>query len=329
LITLSTGFGPQPMTLPILDGTVQPEGIRLMPTAVEGSELFWRQLKFQDFDVSEMSMSSLTIATSKGQREWVGLPIFSMRRFFQTWILVRADAGIEQPADLRGKRVGVPEYQQTAALWARGILSDEFGVQPEDLLWFMERTPDKSHGGATGFAPPPGVRFEYIPETTNIGEMMLDGTLDATLLYVPHADVVGRSRADLHASPKIRPLFRDVQAEGARYFAKTGIYPINHCFVVRRSIAEADPSIPRRIYDAFVRSKELALQRRRTLLDPLLDTGIASDGVANAVDADVMAYGVKGARKVLETVTRYVHEQGLSSRRVGLEEIFAAGTMDT
>ena len=144
-----------------------------------------------------MWISSLTISAARGVRDWVGLPVFSMRRFFHTGILVRADAGIARPQDLKGKRVGVPEYQQTAAVWCRGILSDEFGVDPRDLHWFMERPPEQSHGGSTGFTPPPGVRLEYIPTRTNIGEMLLAGELDATLLYLPEPNLVDRSRADL------------------------------------------------------------------------------------------------------------------------------------
>jgi 4,5-dihydroxyphthalate decarboxylase len=326
--TLSAGFGPNVRTEPILDGSVSPDGVTLLPTGVHGSELFWRQLKFGDFDVSEMSISSLTISTARGARDWIGLPVFSMRRFFHTGILVRADAGIERPQDLTGKRVGVPEYQQTAAVWCRGILSDEFGVDPRDLHWFMERPPEQSHGGSTGFQPPPGVRLEYIPTRTNIGEMLLAGELDATLLYLPEPNLVDRSRADLSRSPKIRPLFANPQAEAHRYFAKTGIYPINHCFVVRRAIAEREPSIGRRLYDAFLVAKDRGTSRRESLLGPLAETGVLSATARKAIDADVMAYGVTGPRLVLDTAMRFIHEQGLTPRRVGLEEIFAAETLD-
>jgi 4,5-dihydroxyphthalate decarboxylase len=326
VLTLSAGFGPQPLTIPILDGTVQPEGIRLLSTDVHGSELFWRQLKFADFDVSEMSISSLTISTFKGQTEWIGLPIFSMRRFFHTWALIRRDAGISKPEDLRGKRVGVPEYQQTAAVWSRGVLSDEFGVKPTEIEWFMERTPEQSHGGATGFTPPPGVKFSYIPPSTNIGEMLQNKTLDATLLYLAIPNLVDRSRVDLSRDPNIGPLFPDALAESHRYFAKTGIYPINHCFAMRRSIVARDPTSPRRIYDAFLRAKQIADERRRSLLTPLLETGVVA---AKAFEIDPMAYGIKDSRKVLETATRFVHEQGLTTRRVELDELFAASTLDT
>src|SRR5262245_58614241 len=156
-LELSIALSDNENTRPLLDGVVEAEGLRLVPTAVHPSEMFWRQLKFGDFDVSEMSMSSLLIATSRGPTPWVALPVFTSREFFHTRVLVRADAGIAKPEDLRGKRVGVPEYQQTAAIWGRGVLQHEFGVHARDMEWFMERPPDKSHGGATGFMPPAGV----------------------------------------------------------------------------------------------------------------------------------------------------------------------------
>ena len=146
-LELSLALSDNENTRPLLDGAVTAEGIRLIPTAVHPSEMFWRQLKFGEFDVSEMSMSSLLIATARGPTPWVALPVFTSREFFQTWTRVRADAGISKPADLRGKRVGVPEYQQTAAIWSRGILQHEFGVHAREIEWFMERNPDKSHGG--------------------------------------------------------------------------------------------------------------------------------------------------------------------------------------
>ncbi|MCJ7594765.1 MAG: ABC transporter substrate-binding protein, partial [Desulfobacterales bacterium] len=132
-ITLSMAISSNPRTWPILDGTVKPDGIDLVPTVLHPSEMFWRQLRYAEFDLSEMSLSSLMIAVSKGDDRWVGLPVFTTRRFFHAGILVRKDSGIESPADLKGKRVGVPEYQQTGALWARGVLQHEFGVEPKEM----------------------------------------------------------------------------------------------------------------------------------------------------------------------------------------------------
>ena len=162
------------------------EGIDLVPTVLHPSELFWRQLKFAEFDIAEMSISSLMMARSKGDDRFVGIPVFTTRRFFHTSMLARRDAKIDQPADLKGKRVGVPEYQQTAALWTRGVLQHEFGVRDRDMEFWMERTPEKSHGGSTGFTPPPGVTVHRFPLDKSLGSMMLSGELQAVIHYLAH-----------------------------------------------------------------------------------------------------------------------------------------------
>ena len=170
-LPLSIATSDNPRTRPILEGKVKADGIDFTCTNMHPSELFWRQLRYSEFDVSEMSVSSLMIARSKGDERFVGIPVFTTRRFFHTGILVRRAAGIETPADLKGKRVGVPEYQQTAALWARGVLQHEFGVAPKDMEFWMERPPSHSHGGATGFAPPPGVTVHRIPGGFYMGHL--------------------------------------------------------------------------------------------------------------------------------------------------------------
>ena len=328
-------------TKPILDGRVQPQGIRLIPTGVHPSEMFWRQLKYGDFDVSEMSMASLMIATSQGQRTWAALPVFTTREFFHTRALVRVDAGIEKPQDLKGKRIGVPEYQQTAAVWSRGALQHEFGVKPSDMTWFMERTPEVSHGGATGFTPPPGVTVNRIPATSSIGEMLINGDLDATLLYLTDKNLVDRSRVDLIGSGKVRPLFPNMYGEGRRYHAKTGLYPINHGVVVRRSILEQHPWVALNLFKAFMAAKEMAIQQMTTSLEPYFQTGALGDGMKTEahkdtlgfgfkpqITADPLGYGVKSSRTVLETIAAYVHEQGLTKERVKLEDVFWKSTLE-
>ena len=194
-LELSIALSENENTRAVLDGRIAPEGIRLHATPMHPSEMFWRQLKFAEFDVSEMSMSSMTIATSQGPTPWVMIPVFTTREFFHLRILIRAAAGIKEPADLKGKRVGVPEYQQTAALWSRGVLQHEFGVHARDIEWHMERTPEVSHGGATAFKPPAGVTVHRIPASTNIGEMMVKGELGSSRLNVV-----------LHAFERLTPL---------------------------------------------------------------------------------------------------------------------------
>jgi 4,5-dihydroxyphthalate decarboxylase len=290
--------------------------------------MFWRQLHYREFEVSEMSMSSLLAARSRGDETWVALPIFTSRQFFHTGILVREDAGITVPADLKGKRVAVPEYQQTAALWARGILRHEFDVMPEDLHWFMERPPEQSHGGATGFTPPPGVRLDYMDRNSNIGEQLMNGGVDATLLYIADNNLIDRSRADLKLGAEIRTLFPDRRAEAVRYFAKTGNYPINHCVVVRKDVIDAYPWVALNLYSMFLEAKQIAHAAQTAGLTAFLDSGIVDESVETALNTDLFTYGVTNQRPILETITQYSFEQGLTPRQFSLDELFYPPTLE-
>jgi 4,5-dihydroxyphthalate decarboxylase len=326
-LELSVALSDNERTRPLIEGRVVPQGIKLIPTMVHPSEMFWRQLRFAEFDVSEMSMSSLIISASRGDTRWVAIPVFTMRKFFHTSIIVRTDAGIAAPADLRGKRIGVPEYQQTWAIWSRGVLQHEFGVHARDIEWFMERNPDKSHGGATGFRAPAGVRVNQIPPTTDMGEMLLRGELDGALHYLVDKNLVDRSRADV--SGVTRYLFPDPAAEGRRFYAKTGLFPINHTVVMRRTLLESHPWVALNLYSAFVAAKAEIARMGGAYLQWYFDAGLLDGGVKRTfADNDPLAYGFKACRPVLETITQYVHEQGLSARRVALEEIFAPSTLD-
>jgi 4,5-dihydroxyphthalate decarboxylase len=317
-----------PRTWPIFDGKVQPDGIDLVASPVHPSELFWRQLHFADFDVSEMSFSSLIMARAQGDERWIGLPIFTTRRFFHAGILVRRDAGIDRPSDLKGKRVGVPEYQQTAALWTRGVLQHEFGVEPRDMEFWMERVPSHSHRSATGFTAPPGVIIHQVPAEKNLGGMMLSGEVQAVMHYIVDPNLVDRSTADLWNHPDIRPLFPDPLAEGIRYYRKTGIFPINHGMVIRRSIADQHPWVILNLMKAFERANAIAERQRQEHVEYHLATGLLPETAKEALRVPLLRHGIKANRKVLETAAQYSHEQGLTSRLVQLDEAFAASTME-
>jgi len=327
-LQLSIALTSNPRTRPIFDGSVKPEGIDLIPAALHPSEMFWRQLKFVDFDVSELSFSSLSMAKARGDERFVGLPIFTPRHFFQNSILVRKGARIDAPADMKGRRVGVPEYQQTAAVWSRGILEHEWGVAPKDMEFWMERVPSLSHGGATGFKPPPGVTVHQIPREQNIGSMMLSGELDATLHYTINPNLVDRATVDLWNHPDIRPLFPDPFAEGARYYRKTGIFPINHGMAIRKELADRHPWVVLNLYKAFERANDIANRQRIEHVEFHLATGLLAPEAGEALRTPLVPYGIKANRNVLETAARYSREQGLTPRLMALEEVFAASTMD-
>src|SRR5580700_11802864 len=194
-LKLSLAITRNPRTWAIIDGRAKPEGVDFIKTVLGPAEMFWRQLRFAEFDVSEISMSELMMIRGRGDERFIGIPVFTTRRFYHTMMFVRKDAGIASPADLKGKRVGVPEYVQTAALWTRGVLENEFGVAPKDMTFFMERLPARSHAGAIGFAAPPGVTINQIPPEKSIGSMMLSGELDACMSYIPKkgGDLIDRS----------------------------------------------------------------------------------------------------------------------------------------
>jgi 4,5-dihydroxyphthalate decarboxylase len=326
-LQFSIGITSNPRTWPVIDGQIKPDGIDFVPTVLHPSELFWRQLRHAEFDVSEMSISSLMIARSKGDDRFVGIPVFTTRLFFHTTTLVRRGAGIETPADLKGKRVGVPEYQQTAALWSRGVLQHEFGVEPKDMEFWMERPPSRSHGGATGFTPPPGVTVNQIPTEKSIGSMMLAGELDAVIFYLVDPNLIDRSTADLRNHPDIKPLFPDPLAEGVRFYRQTGLYPINHGMVIRRELAEQHPWALTNILKAFNQANELANRQRAEHVEYHIETGLISAEAGKALRTPIVSHGIAANRLVLETIAQYSLEQGLTPRLMKLDELFAASMM--
>ena len=258
----------------------------------------------------------------------VGLPIFTTRRFFHADILVRRNSKIETPSDLKGRRVGVPEYQQTAALWTRGALQHEFGVEPCDMEFWMERTPSHSHRSAVGFETPPGVTIRQIPADKSIGSIMLSGELEAVLHYLGNPNLVDRSTADLWHHPQIKSLFPDLAAEGIRYYRKSGLFPINHGMVIRAEIAQRHPWAILNLLKAFGRANDIADRERMEHAQYHLDAGLLPPEAAQSLRSALVCHGVKANRLVLETVALYSHEQGLTPRRVELEDLFAASTLE-
>ena len=214
-LQLSLAISSNPRTWPIIDGRAKPDGIDFAITVLGPAEMFWRQLRFAEFDVSEMSMSELMMIRGRSDERFVGLPVFTTRRFYHTSVLVRKDAGIAGPADLKGKRVGVPEYVQTSALWTRGVLESEFSITAREMTFFMERMPARSHGAAIGFKAPPGVTINQIPPEKSIASMMLARELDACMSYIGHPNLIDRSDIDLLRHPDIKPLFEDPATAGS------------------------------------------------------------------------------------------------------------------
>jgi 4,5-dihydroxyphthalate decarboxylase len=326
-LKLSLAVTSNPRTRPIIDGRVGVADIEFTKTVLGPAEMFWRQLSSAEFDVSEMSMSELMLIRARGDERFVGIPVFTTRRFYHTGMFVRRDAHIDRPADLKGKRVGVPEYVMTSALWTRGVLDDEFGVAPTDMIFFMERLPARCHAGAIGFNAPPGVTINQIPQEKSIGSMMLAGELDACMSYNRNGGLIDRSLADLENHPDVKPLFPDAAAEAVRYYKKTGIYPINHGMVVKRSVFERDPWVVNNILNAFHQANDVADAERREHVAYHLETSLVPAEYRKALATRIITHGLKANRATLETAAKYSNRQGLTPRIMPMEELFASNVL--
>ena len=317
-----------------MDGSVQPEGIELIPTYSDPSETFWRQLKFQEFEISEMSLSSYLIAKSRGM-DMVAIPVFPSRQFWQIRLSYHIDSGIQKPQDIVGKRIGVGEYQQTASLWVRGILEHDFGVSQFKVHWYMERSEELSHGGATGFTPPKGISFNRIPRDKSLASMLVTNEIDVASghrAFQKGTNIIDRSthiRAMGGDWSKVKPLFPDSIAEGTRFFAAHGFIPANHMYIIRGDVYRQNPWIAFNLYKAFVKAKEIA---RDNLADGIPSGLIfGRDYLAQTRSIfgdDPYPYGVKLNRPMLETLVTYSSEQGLTPKKLEVEQLFAPSTLD-
>jgi len=317
---------------PLMDGTVKAEGIELIPTYSHPAETFWRQLKFGEFEVAEMSMSSFLIAKSQGS-DMVALPVFPSRRLFQTELSYHVDSGITKPGDLAGKKLGVAEYQQTAALWIRGILEHDFGVSQYNIHWHMERSEEMSHGGATGFKPPAGISFNRIAANKSLVSTLLGNELDVAHVaspFVLQANTLDRSSRIVGKNDwsKIRPLFPDRMIEAERFFKKHGFLPVNHTYIIRGDIYRKYPWIAFNLYSGFVKAKALARQKLAESMPSALFFGPEYLAMTRRlVGDDPFPYGIKANQAMLDTITSYSHEQGLTPRQMKPEELFAEQTL--
>ncbi|MFC0527634.1 hypothetical protein [Phytohabitans kaempferiae] len=325
-LRLSLAVTANPWVAPIASGEVTAEGIELLVTRSDPSELFWRQLRLGEFDASEMSLSSFLIARERGV-EMVGLPVFPGRRFMHTELYANAAAKIDGPGALAGKRVGVPEYQQTSALWTRGILQHDFGVAPESVEWFMERPAERSHGGATGFTVPPGIRLRQVPPGRSLDSMLLAGELDAApagraRYHLPNAVDPDEPAAGWDG---LRPLFDDVLAEAGRYVAAHGFVPANNLVVIRGDVYDRHPWVAYNLYEAFRRAKALAAGALTRTVAGGLPLGRQFLRQQDAMlGPDPAPYGLPENRDMLHELCRFSREQGLTTAPIDIDDLFAA-----
>jgi 4,5-dihydroxyphthalate decarboxylase len=320
-LALTLACGDYDRTLPLRTGAVRPDGVDLTVLSLEPEEMFFRMARRRDFDVAELSLSTYTILRGRGE-PLVAIPVFPSFAFRHSAIWVRDGAGIREPGDLAGKRVGVPKYHMTAAVWARGILEDEYGVTPVDLHWF-----EGGEGAAVkevDVTLPPGIRHERVPGDRTLGHLLQTGALDAF--------IGARRPAGAGGAAPVRRLFPDFRRVERAYYEKTGIFPIMHTVVLKAALAREHPWLPRALYDAFTEAKRLAYRRLAdtAVLPYVLPWLVAEVEETRALMGDdPFPYGVSRNRKTVETLAGYSFRQGLASRRLSVEELFCESLLDT
>lgn len=309
-------------TRALIDGTLQPNGIELINVVLPPMETFTRMLRYREFHVSEMSLASYTILKAEGKNPFTAIPVFLSRFFRHSCIYINTSAGIERPQDLIGKRIGVPQYQFTAAVFARGMLQHDYGVTPESVHWLWGGQEEPSSSNATSFQLPPRIRLELIPPGKTLSQMLDRGEIDALITpFFPSPF--------LNHSPNVKRLFENHKEIEADYFRRTGIFPIMHTVVIRNDVLRENPWVATNLYQAFVEAKNRAYRELyetdalKVMLPWMLD---AVEETWRTMGRDFWQYGAEANRTTLCALVQYLVEQGLIERVMPIEELFGRDT---
>jgi len=313
-LKLTLACGNYDRTRALMDGTVQPEGIDLNYLPIGPGEIFWRMLNNEEFDASEMSLSTYTILRSQEDQRFIALPVFPSRVFRHSSIYIHSATGIQKPQDLKGKRVGVGDYEMTAAVWVRGFLQHEYQVSPDELRWVVG-APVRS-----GIDLPGQVPIERISPGQSLEKMLEAGEIDALIsVVIPQSFRAKNSRVK-----RLFPNYREVETE---YYRRTRIFPIMHTFVLKTDLFQNEPWIAISLYKAFVQAKELNYRR-------LYDSNalvVSLPWIVDEIEAsrrifgeDIWDYSIEGSRPTLDALVQYLDEQGLARRRMRVEELFVS-----
>jgi 4,5-dihydroxyphthalate decarboxylase len=302
---LTLACGRYDRTQALIDGRVRIEGVdELTYLALRPGETFWRMLNHEEFDASEMSLSSYSILRSEGDTRFIAIPVFPSRVFRQNAVYLRADSPIREPRDLKGKRIGVGDYQMTAAVWTRGFLQHEYGVHARELEWMVGRP-------IRAIAQPPDVRIRVL-DGANLEQLLERGEIDA-LMSVMIPRELGKT---------VRRLFPNFREVELAYYRRTKIFPIMHTFVLRKAIYDANPWLAVSLYRAFTRARDAALHH-------MYDTDALTVSLPWVIDEMERSreipwdYSIEGSRPTLDALVQYLDEQRLTRRRVDVAELFA------
>jgi 4,5-dihydroxyphthalate decarboxylase len=311
-------------TRAIFDGRAPIEGCDVTAINLEPEESFHRAFKFAEFDVTEVSMSSYTMTTARGDAHYIAIPAFVSRLFRHSSIYIRTDRGIARPQDLKGKTIGLPEYQMTANVWVRGILQDEYGVKPSDIKWRRGGLEEAGREERARINLPPDVELVQVPNDRTLSRMLAAGEIDGLVsARAPSCFLAG--------VPNVARLFPDYPAAEAAYFKKTRIFPIMHAIGIRRSLVEQHPWLAVSVYKAFLKAKQICMAELGQIghLAVSLPWCVADYERARAsLGEDYWSYGANENCHVLDKLAGYSFDQGLSARKLPFEEMFVPSTYD-
>ena len=314
-IPLTLACGDYDRTRPLWDGSVQADGLDLNVLLLPVEDIFLRMARFQEFDASELSLSTFLITQSRGEPRFAAIPVFPSRKFRHADIYIRRGSRIRKPEDLQGGRIGLIEYQMTAAVWVRGILQEFHGVKAADVSWFTaneERLPIEL---------PPSIRVQVIPKGQNLMEMLRKGELDAvSTARIPPAFQRGEDWI-----ARLFPDYREVEGE---YYKKTGIFPIMHTVVLREDVYRKFPWAARSLTKAFEQVKEQSLEKSLSLGAPPITQPWffhEMDRTIALMGRNFWPYGIEANRVGLAKMLQYMREQGLvpADFQPAIEDLFA------
>ena len=323
-LQLSVAMGDYDRNRALFDGRVQIDGCDPVYMLLSPEEMFFRAMRSRDFDITELSFSSYLVKHSRGECPYIAVPVFLSRAFRHTSIYVRKDR-VKKPEDLKGKKIGIPEYQLTAIVWARSILQDDYGIAPEDVVWVRGGIDTPGRPEKIKLDLPAGVRIESAPENMTISEMLDRGDLDGFIAPRPPSGAAA-------SNPNVGWLFDDPTTVAKDYYRRTGIFPIMHVVGIRKELAEKNRWLPGAVYKAFSESKTKALELLADTSATKVTLPFVEEQLKSAKETlgqDFWSYGVAPNRKTLEAFTRHHHAQGLSSRLVNVDELFDPSTYES
>jgi 4,5-dihydroxyphthalate decarboxylase len=312
-------------TRPLERGEVVPEGIDLEYVQFEHvGDLFRIQAQEKRFDASEMSLSTLILMNSRGDNSLIGIPVFPSRAFRHSQVYVHEGSGIEKPEDLRGKRVGIPEYQMTAAVWIRAFLEEDYGVHPSEIHWLTGGLDEPTYVERLHHEPPPGVTIELIPGDKTLEGMLQSGEIDALS--------TARQTTPFRERKGVKRLFENYREVETDYFKRTGYFPIMHTMVLKRDVYEANPWVALSLLNAFEESKREARHRLRDLDTLAVMHPWIADELQQIADLwggrDPFEWGLEASIDAVRAVCRYSVTQGLAEQEMDPYELYAPETHD-